>query len=424
MAPESSAGAARRGGDDAHMCHRARVLHLEHREALVAEVRAIGVRPTDIEGLVKRARPRVVRLEGVDGRAAALLRQEMLALGGDCAIHRDVAAFDDTPRPVVLVGDAQTFQRLAERLADGPFGLGEIGREVITAIAGFDAQERAALRCGGRELLPGERTLVMGIVNVTPDSFSGDGLDTNVGAAIEQAAAFVEAGADILDVGGESTRPGSESVELEEELERTLPVVEALTAEFETVVSIDTSKPEVARLAVVAGAGMINDVYGLRAEGMIEVVSETGVAACIMHMQGEPRTMQRDPRYDDLMSEIYGFLVERVEAAVAAGVRREQLLVDPGFGFGKTVAHNLEILRRLRELRSLGLGVVIGTSRKSTIGTVLGGVPAEQRLMGTAATCALAIANGADIIRVHDVEAMAQVARMTDAIMGGWRDEP
>lgn len=404
------------------MTHRARVLDLRERSTLRAEIAALGADASTAEAMAERATILPVRLEDVDGRAAALLRQEMLALGAECAVHPAVAEFDPTPRPVLLLGDISSYRRLAERVSGRPFGLKEIAREVLEAVAGFEAPKPASLTCGERELPLGERTLIMGIINLTPDSFSGDGLAGDEEAALEQARGFVEAGADILDVGGESTRPGSEPVELEEELERTLPAVEALVSEFDVVVSIDTSKPEVARLAVAAGAGMINDVYGLRAEGMVEVVAETGVAACIMHMQGEPRTMQQDPHYDDLMSEIYGFLVERVETAVAAGVRREQLLIDPGFGFGKTVEHNLEILRRLRELRSLGLGVVIGTSRKSTIGAVLD-APVEQRLLGTAATCAVAIANGADIIRVHDVAEMTQVARMTDAIVRGWRKD-
>jgi len=337
-------------------------------------------------------------------------------------VHRGVAEFDRAPRAVVLLGDTRTYRRLAERLAKQPFGLEQIGREVLAAVEAFDADELGPLDCAGRALPLRERTLIMGILNVTQGSFSGDGLADDVEAAIDQARQFVEAGADILDVGGESTRPGSDAVPLEEELERVLPVVEALAAEFDAVASIDTSKPEVARLAVAAGAGMVNDVYGLRADGMIEAVADTGAAACIMHMQGEPRSMQQHPHYDDLMSEIHGFLAGRVEAAVAGGVRRGRLLVDPGFGFGKTVAHNLEMLRRLRELRSLGLGLVIGTSRKSTIGTVLG-LPVEERLLGTAATCAIAIANGADVIRVHDVAQMVQVARMTDAVVRGRRGE-
>lgn len=406
------------------MDHRARVLELRGPEALRAEMAALGVPEAFTGWMADRARFRPVRLEAVDGRAAALLKQEARAVGCDCAVHHAVAQFDTQPRPVVLLGDARAYQCLSERLDAQPFDLPAIGRQVLAAVAACEAGARAPLDCAGRLLPLGERTLIMGIINLTPDSFSGDGLGADLDAALAQAAEFVVAGADLLDVGGESTRPGSVGVSLDEELERVLPVVEALAEEFQVVISIDTSKPEVAQLAVAAGAGMVNDVLGLRAEGMIEAVAETGAAACIMHMQGEPRTMQQAPHYDDLMTEVYDFLAGRVEAAVAGGVARERLVIDPGFGFGKTVAHNLELLRRLRELRSLGLGVLIGASRKSTIGTVLEGAPADRRLMGTAATCALAIANGADIIRVHDVAAMTQVARMTDAIVRPGRDGP
>ncbi|MGC9316736.1 MAG: dihydropteroate synthase [Armatimonadota bacterium] len=404
------------------MDHHARVLDLRTASSLRREMQAIGVHSGAVERLADRARFRPVRLEDVEGPAAALLRQEMLALGGDCAVHRGVTDFETEPRAVVLLGDAGTYDRLAERLQGKPFGLSEAGQEVLAAVRGFDAEQLRPLQCGERALPLRRRTLVMGILNVTPDSFSGDGLGEDTEAAVRQGVRFVEAGADILDVGGESTRPGSEPVSVEEELERVLPVVEALAERLDCVVSIDTSKPEVARLAVAAGAGMINDVSGLRADGMLEAVADTGAAACIMHMQGQPRNMQEHPHYDDLMTEIYDFLAARVKAAVEGGVPRSQLVVDPGFGFGKTVAHNLEMLRRLRELRSLGTGVLIGTSRKSTIGKVLD-LPADQRMMGTAATCALAIANGADIIRVHDVGEMAQVARMTDAVMRGWAGE-
>ncbi|MGD9495449.1 MAG: dihydropteroate synthase [Armatimonadota bacterium] len=402
------------------MSHRARVLDLQSPDELLAELRAVGVPPTALAALAERCRFRPVRLSAVDGRAAALLRQEMLALGGECAVHRGVAQFDDTPRAAVLLGDAGMYARLAQRLADAPFGLAQIARDVLAAVEAYDAERIEPLECAGRILPLRQRTLVMGIINVTLDSFSGDGLGADVEAAVERGRSFAAAGADILDVGGESTRPGSAPVPVEEELERVLPVVEAL-AELDVVVSIDTSKPEVARLALAAGAGMVNDVYGLRAEGMIETIADTGAAACIMHMQGEPRTMQQAPHYEDLMAEVYDFLAERVAVAEAGGVPRSRLVIDPGFGFGKTVAHNLELLRRLRELRSLGVGVLIGTSRKSTIGAVLE-APVEERLMGTAATCALAIANGADIIRVHDVAEMAAVARMTDAVVRGWRE--
>jgi dihydropteroate synthase len=403
------------------MRYRARLLDITSGQEMLAEMAEIGVHAAATGWLAAKARTLPVRLERVPGPAAALLKQEMLALGGDCAVHRGVADFDHEPRPAILLGNMRMYERLLDRAADQPHGLSEIVREAVAAARCAVDQGARVIDCAGTELRAGGRTLLMGIVNVTPDSFSGDGLDGDVTDAIEQARGFIEAGCDILDVGGESTRPGSEGVSVDEELERVLPVIEALAEQFEAVVSVDTSKPEVAELACAVGAGMVNDINGLRAPGMIEVVAETGAAACIMHMQGAPRDMQHSPSYDDLMAEIFDFLAERVEAAEAGGVPRERLLVDPGFGFGKTVEHNLTLLRRLRELRSLGCAVLIGTSRKSTIGAVLN-APADERLMGTAATCAVAIANGADVIRVHDVVEMARVARMTDAIVRPGRE--
>ncbi|MFW6437651.1 MAG: dihydropteroate synthase [Armatimonadota bacterium] len=403
------------------MSHRARVLCAATYPEMLAEMGKIGVHPAAAGWMAQKARVQPVRIEGVPGEAAALLKQEMLALGGDCAVHRRVADFNSEAGAIILIGDARMYDRLLERAALQPHGLEEIAREAVAAVRASDEWGLRGLDCAGTVLELGRRTFVMGIVNLTPDSFSGDGLDADVDAAVEQARAFVEAGADIIDVGGESTRPGSEGVDVDEELERVLPVVEALADEFDVVISVDTSKPEVAQLAVAMGAGMVNDVNGLRATGMAETVAETGAAACIMHMQGSPRDMQQSPSYDDLMTDIYDFLGERVEACGAAGVPRERLLVDPGFGFGKSVEHNIEILRRLRELRSLGCGVLIGTSRKSTIGSVLD-AEADERVMGTAATCAIAIANGADVIRVHDVTEMVQVARMTDAVVRPGRE--
>jgi len=273
------------------------------------------------------------------------------------------------------------------------------------------------LRLRDRELSFGQRTYVMGIINVTDDSFSGDGLRGSVSAAVDQALRFVAEGADILDVGGESTRPGSEAVDVEQELRRALPVIRGIRERTDTPVSVDTSKPEVAREAIRAGADIINDVNGLRGAGMVEAAADLGVPVVIMHMLGTPRDMQRDPRYEDVVGDISRFLEERIGASVAAGVEESQIVIDPGFGFGKTVEHNLELLLRLGEFRTLGRPILIGTSRKSTLGAVLDIPVPEERIFGTAATCAVAIQNGADIIRVHDVREMAQVARMTDAIV-------
>ncbi len=275
------------------------------------------------------------------------------------------------------------------------------------------------VRLPSGELCFTERTLVMGVINMTPDSFSGDGLSTNVAVAVRQARDFAASGADLIDIGGQSTRPGSRAISVAEELDRVIPTIEAVRAEVKVPISVDSSVAQVAERALEAGAEMINDVYALRAEGMAELTARAGVPVVIMHMQGTPGDMQDNPTYEDVITDICDFLARRIEAAVTAGIEESQIIVDPGFGFGKTVEHNLEILRRLGEFRSLGRPVLIGTSRKSTIGKVLD-KPVEERLWGTAATCAVAIANGANMIRVHDVSEMVQVAQMTDAIMRGF----
>ena len=273
-----------------------------------------------------------------------------------------------------------------------------------------------AMTCGGREFRWGSRTYVMGVVNVTPDSFSGDGMAGRLEDAVEQALSFEAQGADIIDVGAESTRPGHATVSVEEELSRLLPVLEGIVAAVSIPVSVDTYKPEVARRAVDAGAVMINDVWGPRVgEGMAAAAAEARAPLVLMHNQN-------GTEYGDLMPEVAVSLARAAETAEAAGVRRESLILDPGIGFGKTADHNLEILSRLGELKALGFPLMVGTSRKSTIGLVLD-LPVEERLEGTAATVALAIAGGADIVRVHDVEAMVRVARMSDAVVRGWRPQ-
>ncbi len=275
-----------------------------------------------------------------------------------------------------------------------------------------------AWRCCDRHELPlGQRTIVMGIVNVTPDSFSGDGLP-EPDKAIARAWRLVEEGADIIDVGGESTRPGSQPVSAEEELQRVLPVIERLAADGMPVpISVDTYKPQVARQALEHGACFVNDIFGLRQPRMLEIIAEHKPAVIIMHMQGTPQTMQLNPTYTDCVGEVAGFLQAQADEAMRVGLPRERIFVDPGIGFGKTVGHNLEILRRLNEIKALGFPVVIGTSRKSFIGKILGIDAPAERVWGTAATVALAIANGADIVRVHDVREMVQVARITDAVV-------
>ncbi len=270
------------------------------------------------------------------------------------------------------------------------------------------------LRCAGR-MLDLETAVVMGVLNVTPDSFSDGGLFLDPAAALARAERMVEEGAAILDIGGESTRPGARGVESEEELRRVLPVIERIAARVPVLISVDTSNPELMQRAADAGAHMINDVRALRVPGAMEAVAGGKLAVCLMHMQGEPVDMQRAPHYGDVLLEVRGFLEERVRACSAAGIERERLCVDPGFGFGKTMAHNLELLQRFEEFESLGRPLAVGLSRKSILSALTGRAPAE-RLAGSLALLTVAVLRGARIVRAHDVAASRDAARVASAL--------
>jgi len=276
-------------------------------------------------------------------------------------------------------------------------------------------------RCGNTEFRWGERTYVMGVLNVSPDSFSGDGI-ANLEAAVTQAHHFVSQGADILDIGGESTRPGSAPVSIDEEIRRVVPVIERLASEIPVALSIDTYKSEVAQRALKAGATMINDQWGLKKDPhLAELAAERGIPLILMSNQrdkgGYDAGIQRDTAYyDDLMTEVTSSLKNSLELALKLGVPRENIIIDPGVGFGKTWRQDLEIIRRLDELQGLGRPILIGPSRKSFIGMVLD-LPADERLEGTAAAIAIGIAKGADMVRVHDVQQMVRVCRVSDAIV-------
>ena len=272
------------------------------------------------------------------------------------------------------------------------------------------------MNCRGKQLSFGQRTLIMGVLNVTPDSFSDGGCYLDVAAAINHAKKMVEDGADVIDIGGESSRPGASPASTEEELSRVHPVVEGIVDEVSVPVSIDTCKSAVARRALESGANIVNDITALCGDAeMAKVVAEMNAGVILMHMRGTPRTMQQLPVYGDVVSEISSWLQRRIEEAETNGVPPDKIVIDPGIGFGKTVDHNLEILRRIDEFRNLNKPVLIGTSRKSFIGKILD-LPVNDRIEGTAATVAWAIAHGADMIRVHDVKTMHRVARMTDAL--------
>jgi dihydropteroate synthase len=272
------------------------------------------------------------------------------------------------------------------------------------------------LKWGKNTLCFGKRTLVMGIVNVTPDSFSDGGQFYDPEVAISHARKLVSEGADIIDIGGESTRPGSEAVSEEEELNRVIPVIKGIADDIEVPISIDTCKSKVAKSALDAGASIINDISALSFDPKVAVVAaEYEVPLILMHMQGTPKNMQKNPKYSDVIGEISSFLDERVDFAESKGVSKEMIIIDPGIGFGKKLEHNYEIIRNLKELKKLNLPILIGTSRKSFIGTTLN-LDATDRLEGSLATVTMSIMNGADIVRVHDVKETMRVAKMTDAI--------
>lgn len=274
------------------------------------------------------------------------------------------------------------------------------------------------INCKGKILDLQGRTHIMGILNATPDSFSDGGRFSGLESALMHAREMAAAGADIIDIGGESTRPGAEALPEEEELQRIIPLIERLSGELAVPLSVDTYKSSVAEKALQAGASIVNDISGLRfSPDMARVVADHGAALVIMHIKGTPRDMQQNPVYEDVIGEIRTYLEEGIAIAARAGVDPEKILVDPGIGFGKTLEHNLSILNRLSEFRSLGRPVVLGTSRKKFIGAILGIPAPDQRVDGTAATVALGIERGASVVRVHDVARMTQVARMTDAIV-------
>src|SRR5690554_4496282 len=275
------------------------------------------------------------------------------------------------------------------------------------------------LPCGDREL-DLSHTHIMGILNITPDSFSDGGRYNRMDAALLRVEHMLAAGATLIDIGGESTRPGAAVVSVQEEVDRVVPMVEAINQRFDTLISIDTSTPEVMRGSAAVGAGLINDIRALLRPGAMEAAADTGLAVCLMHMQGEPQTMQQAPVYDSVLAEVNSFLELRVQACLDAGIERSRLVLDPGFGFGKSLQHNLELFASMRQVRPLDLPLLVGVSRKSMIGQALDR-PVDQRLAGGLALATLAVAKGARIIRVHDVPETVDAVRMTEAVLAAGR---
>lgn len=282
----------------------------------------------------------------------------------------------------------------------------------------LERRKTHTFNCRDFALELGPVTKIMGILNVTPDSFSQDGIFKDPGQAVDKALEMISCGADIIDIGGESSRPGAESISLDEESARTLPVLEKLIKQIKVPVSVDTWRSEIAQMALDKGASIINDISGLTFdEKMASIIASYNAGCVIMHIKGKPKSMQQDPIYDSLLDEITEHLANCIKSATAQGIQKESIIIDPGIGFGKTVAHNLEILKKLKYLWQLDTPILVGTSRKSFIGAALNEINADERIWGTAASIAVSICNGAHIVRVHDIKEMSQVSKLTDAIV-------
>lgn len=393
-----------------------RILELKTPAEVQEEFERIGVSQSGIRIMAPRARFLNVKVEGVKTPAALILKQEMLSGGGECAVHEGVITHQVGQSDLVLMGRRDHFDELIQKISTQDFGLHEIGEGLKKLLSNVFDYQGFLIDCGGRILNLKGRTGVMGVLNVTPDSFSDGGSFLDPSAAIDRAIQMEDEGADIIDIGGESTRPGSKSVSIQEELNRILPVIEGLQGRLTIPISVDTCKAKVVPRALKAGAGMVNDISGLGFDKeMADTVAHHEVPLVIMHIKGIPKNMQENPTYNDVMGEIISYLDERTQQALKAGVSPHKVIVDPGIGFGKMVEDNFTILRRLGELKGLGFPILVGPSRKSFIGITLD-LPVEERLEGTAASVAAAVLNGANLVRVHDVKEMVRVVRIADAI--------
>ena len=383
---------------------------LDNLEEVKMALAQIGSDPAGIALMAGKPLGRGIKLEQVPLRVAHILKQEMLSVGGDAAVHRDVIVNKVDTTDVMLLGTVRQLGELAGKVLAQPFGLKKLGYGLKQLLAALEPKGVRVLKCRNQELKLGERTLIMGILNTTPDSFFDGGRYNKIESAVAQAKRMIEEGADILDLGAESTRPGYGAVSAEEEWQRLEPVLKTLLEQVAVPISIDTNKASVAAKALEAGAHIINDIWGLQKDPeLARVVGEYQAPVIVMHNQD-------GTTYHHLMGDIFNFLRKSIALAENSGLSGDQIIVDPGIGFGKTTGQNLEVMARLAECKTLGHPVSLGTSRKSMIGEILN-QRVSERLEGTLATAVLGVVAGADIIRVHDVSANRRAVQMADAIV-------
>lgn len=392
------------------------ILNCKNKEDICQAMLTIGCDPKGIEIMLSKADFKAIKVFGLKPAAANILKQEMLALGGEAGVAYGAINCSIASSDALIFGTLAQIDDLVAKLSMHQFGLPQIALDIKKALSNYQ-RSQYVFKAKDQALALGQKTALMGILNVTPDSFSDAGKYFELEAAMAHAHEMIQAGADIIDVGGESTRPGASPVSREEEKQRVLPVIKELSKNKKIIISIDTCKAEVADAALQAGAHMVNDISGLNFDpAMAEVAAKHKAGICLMHIKGSPANMQNDPQYIDLIVEIMEYLSVGLEKAQNTGILLENIILDPGIGFGKKLEHNLEILRKLKQFKSLGAPLLVGLSNKAFIGAILN-CEVSDRFEGTAAACALAIANGADVLRVHEVAKISKVVKITDELI-------
>jgi len=393
------------------MKHNPRILKFNNVEQLKIEMKKIGADPTGIHLMLPKGEMLIIKIENVSLKAANIIKQEMLSKGGEAVLHKGVSMLKEENSEVILMGTKRQLQLFIQKLKIQPFGLPLLAEELTAVLKGLEQSynHKRIYQLKNKQLHLGNRTLIMGILNVTPDSFSDGGRYQVIDRALEHAQEMIRGGADIIDIGGESTRPNATPVSLFEELNRVIPVLENLRKITDIPISIDTYKAEVAEKAILAGADIVNDVWGLKKDKkMAEVVAKYNVPVIIMHNREEAK-------YQSFMDDVIKDLRDSISLAHEHGILDENIILDPGIGFAKSYEENLLLMNRLDEIVALGYPVLLGTSRKSLIGKTLD-LPPDDRLEGTIATVTYGISKGVKIVRVHDVLAIKRAVMMTDAL--------
>jgi len=403
------------------MKYKIRALNIKNRAEGMSEFEKIGSTPAGQKIMVGKLFPLAIKVKGLKVLAINILKQEMLARGGDVVTSRDTLLETKGTTDVIIEGKKKSFEGLILKLRMQPFGLKYLADELEVFLKDYkNNRNKKSFRIGKKKFDLISDTLVMGIINVTPDSFYDGGKYNHKDQAVKRISEMVADGADIIDIGGLSSRPGSKPVGLEEELERTIPVVESASNNFDTLISIDTYRSKIALEAISAGAHIVNDISAFTMDkNMAGMVADKGASVTLMHMQGKPENMQENPQYENVIDEVYEYLDGKASAAIDAGISPDKIVLDPGLGFGKTLDHNLSILNKISEFRSMGYPIMIGASRKSFIGAVLD-LPVEDRLEGSLAAAVWSVINGVNILRVHDVAETVRSVKIARRIMSGF----